>query len=425
MKVASQKKLFILASFFGLAFLFVIQYTQLSEKNSRQPLDPWANIPKFAIYVRFSSSNPRFPKEYEDVLLRSMRLFFPMDRAKLLVVLDDENKGDYQLGEKLKTIWPKPEVCYLGPGDPSMYMNGGKRRMFLDMMYPDNCTDIEYVGYVDTDTFFDTLVTPQLLFDTKDNNKPIIIAKIGEVAFKIWAKASFNFLKKKEVLQCMSTFPVMVKTEHMQQMRKDLSKLHGGKPFDEIFRDALEPTGSGDYLVCQFSIMCNYLWYYHRDEYSWRMQMVPNGDWRINKKEKIMKEQVDREYYHDSKNVKPGWMVPIPRSAIHLRYGLNTKTGGWVVGYPAPSVVEEIIKEGLCYSAGFKYCPEKCTRFNEKSLHYGLYSFEFWQWFWDKRCTTEQNKHYLNVQKLVEYNINNNKDVFGVESVTEMCRKLL
>ena len=170
-------------------------------------VDPWAKIPRFALYVRFASFNPRWPKEYEDVLLRSMRIFFPMDRAKLLIVLDDENKGDHQLGERLKTIWPKPDVCYLKPGDPTMYKNAGNRRMYLDMVYPENCMGIEYVGYIDTDTFFDTIVTPQLLFDTKDNNKPIIVAKIGNNIFDSWARATFNFLKKKEALQCMSTSP--------------------------------------------------------------------------------------------------------------------------------------------------------------------------------------------------------------------------
>ena len=49
---------------------------------------------------------------------------------------------------------------------------------------------------------------------------------------------------------------------------------------------------------------------------------------------------------------------------------------------------------------------------------------EFWPWFWYKRCMTEQNKHYANVRKLVEYNVPNNRDVFGVKSLTEMCQKL-
>ena len=439
------KKVFMLGSFFALAtLLFYIQRSQprgneleqitsnvhkrlinyasfLTRRNSRQQsVDPWANIPNFAIYVRFASFNPRWPKEFEDVFLRSMRLFFPMDRAKLLVVLDDERKEDHQLGEKLKTIWPKPDVCFLEPGDPSMYKNNGKGRMFLDMLYPDNCTDIEYVGYVDTDTFFDTLVTPQLLFDTEDNNKPIIVAKIGETFIDCWLEASFLFLRKKEVLQCMSTFPVMIKTEHMRQMRKEVSKLHGGKPFDEIFRDSAKSAS----CICQFSFMCNYLWYYHRDEYSWRMQMVPNGDWRINKKDKIREQQVDREYYYDSNKVKPAWMVPIPRSSMHLRHGFD-QNGKAFTGYPPSSVIEEIIKEGLCYSAGFKYCPEKCTRFNETSLQKGLFLFEWSAWFWDKRCMTEQKKHYANVQKHVEHNVNNNRDVFGVKSVTEMCQNLL
>ena len=370
--------------------------------------NPWDDTPQFALYVRFSSSQ-RWENEFKNVLLRTMKIFFPQEKVKLLAVLDNEKKDDHELGARISREWPYPEICYRDPGNSAVYHNWGKARMFWDMMHPDECTDLPYVGYVDTDTFFDTLVTPNLLFE---NGKPVIVGKIGMAPYKCWEDTAEVFLRKKAVMQCMSTFPVMIKTEHMKEMRQVLAK-EQGKPFSEIFMKA--PT-LGAYCLCQFSIMCNYVWYYHRNEYAWHLQMQPDGNWTG---KNWFPSQVPVEYYH--KEIKPEEKIPIPRSSIHLRYTI-TNGVNYLSKEPPPHFIEDFIREGLCYSAGFKYCPTECKKWDVDKVHFGLFSFEFYQWFWDARCMAQQKKHYEIVEKHVEYYLQKKIPVLGVNSTHELCK---
>ncbi|XP_065054670.1 uncharacterized protein LOC135683365 isoform X1 [Rhopilema esculentum] len=380
--------------------------SQPSFKRTFPLRNPWDGVPEFVLYLRLTSS-PRFEQEYRNNLVRTMKLFFPPERAKLVVVLDNEKKEDHLFGDKMKTEWPYPQICYRDPSSIDAYRGWGKARMFWDMMYPDKCTNVSYVGYVDTDTFFSTLVTPQLLFD---NGKPIIIAKIGQVPYQCWAETTKLFLGKKEVMQCMSTFPVMIKTEHMIKMREFIARNHS-MDFDSVFKN----TPGTMACLCQFSIMCNYVWYYHRNEYSWRLQMVPNGDWRG---EHLLASQVSLDYYRT--NVPPEMTIPMPRSSIHLRYTI-TNGQSYDSKVPPKEYIEDFIKEGLCYSAGFDVCPESCKKWNQAKIHYHLYSFEFYQWFWDKRCKEEQDKHYRNVKELVRYYASSKMEVFGLSSLDQLC----
>ena len=367
--------------------------------------------PSFVFYVRFTYS-PRWANEYRNVLVRSMKLFVPTNMTYLLVVLDAENPENRKFGRQIEREWPYPDVCYLPPGNTRIYYGWGKARMFWDMMHPDRCTKATYVGYVDTDTLFDTLVTPQLLFE---DSKPIIVAKIGLAPYACWVKTTERFLKKKEVMQCMSTFPVTVKTEHMKKMRDVLSKQFG-KDFGSVFRDSA--FDRRPYCICQFSFMCNYLWYYHRDEYAWHLQTVPTGDWNG---ADWRDGQVDPSYYHTE--VKPSMKIPIPRTSMHLRYTL-IKGVKYLSREPPKEEIADIIREGLCYSAGFQYCPEQCGKWNQSAVQYHLYSFEFYQWFWDSRCKEEQEKHYKNVKKIVDYYVQNNYEIFGQRSIQDLCKTI-
>ena len=330
-------------------------------------------MPLFVFYVRFAY-NHRWATEYKNVLVRSMKLFVPPRMANLVVVLDEESPESKIFADEIEKEWPYPEVCFRPPGDTRVYYGWSKARMFWDMMHPDLCTNATYVGYVDTDTLFDTIVTPQLLFE---DNKPIIVAKIGLAPYACWVKTTERFLKKKEVMQCMSTFPVTVKTEHMKIMREQLSKQFG-KDFGAVFRDSA--LNGQPHSICQFSFMCNYLWYYHRDEYAWHLQTVPTGDWND---ADLRDGQVDPKYYHTE--VKPEMKIPIPRTSVHLRYTI-IKGEKYNAREPSKEDVNEIVKEGLCYSGGFQYCPEQCKKWNQSLIQYHLYSFEFYQWFWDLRC---------------------------------------
>ena len=162
--------------------------------------------------------------------------------------------------------------------------------------------------------------------------------------------------------------------------------------------------------------MCNYVWYYHRDEYAWHLQMQPDGAWDG---KGWVPSQVPVQYYHTE--IKPEMKIPIPRTSIHYRYTIvNGKS--YLSTEPPPAVGEDFIREGLCYSAGFDYCPAECRKWDKSKIHYNLYSFEYYQWFWDKRCMAEQIKHYERVREMVDYYVRNKIEVFNVEQVTEICK---
>ena len=175
------------------------------EAKSVKPIEkranPWDGTPQFALYVRFSSSQ-RWENEFKNVLLRTMKIFFPQEKVKLLAVLDNEKKEDHKLGARISKEWPHPDICYRDPGNPTVYHNWGKARMFWDMMHPDECTNLPYVGYVDTDTFFDTLVTPNLLFETR--GKSLIFSSY--TLFEITKKSHTKITKSQ--------------TNHMQKAQK-------------------------------------------------------------------------------------------------------------------------------------------------------------------------------------------------------------
>jgi len=417
---------FIAAALFVVVGIYVVIYVRTRDltESWTQPAHRWKgnaqnqsssvsiihSVPSFTFYVRFTYT-PRFANEYRNVLVRSMKLFVPNNIAKLVVVLDAERPENKKFAEEIKKEWPYPEICFRDPGDPKVYYNWGKGRMFWDMMHPDLCTNATYVGFVDTDTFFDTLVTPQLLFE---ESKPVIVGKIGLAPYACWEKTTERFLRKKEVMQCMSTFPVTVKADHMREMREKLSKQFG-KDFATVFRESANGVA---WCICQFSLMCNYMWYHHRDEYAWHLQTVPNGDWNG---ADVRDGQVDANYYHTE--VKPEMKVPIPRTSVHLRYMILK--GVWYDSREPPKQeINEIVKEGLCYSAGFQYCPEQCKKWKQSAVQYHLYSFEFYQWFWDSRCKAEQDKHYRNAKELVDYHVKNKHEIFGLQSIQDLCKTI-
>ncbi|XP_065061430.1 uncharacterized protein LOC135688491 isoform X2 [Rhopilema esculentum] len=383
--------------------------TRKAGKASISVASPWHGIPEFILYVRFTSDD-RWDKEYQYILVRTMKLFFPSERAKLVVVLDGEKTEDHYLAENIRNEWPFPKICFSEKGDETIYHNMGKSRMFWDMLHPEKCTDSPFVGFIDTDTFFSTLVTPSLLFE---NGKPVIVAKIGKPAIECWSLATEIFLGRKEVLQCMSTFPIMIKNDHIQKMRERLSLEHE-KTFDALFRDVPIEAG-GAFCISQFNIMCNYVWYYHRNEYAWHLQVIPKG---VLKRKDLVPSMAKLKYYR--KELKSFLRVPIPRPAIHIRY-LMLNGIKFEQQEPPREVMDGFIRESLCYSAGFRYCEKSCTMYQRENIHKNLFAFEFHDWLWDRRCFHEQEKHYLRVQKFLEYSISNKKEIFGIKSIGDLC----
>eukprot|EP00794_Sanderia_malayensis_P008214 gene8214-biopygen6642 len=229
---------------------------------------------EFEIYIRLTTVKKEFAEQIEIWPIKSMKLFFQKKFANLLIVMDDENKQDHEYGDKFHELHPdmNTSVCYMKPLPKEYYHGWGKARMYMDMMHADVCSTKEYVGFIDVDTLFVTAVTENLLFEDK---KPIITGRIGIPRVPCWIQTGQYILGMKQVMQCMSYFPVTFKVSHIVEMRKHVERVHN-KSFAQVFKEAPEAVKVHKSCYCHYSIMCNYMWYFYRNEYAWHLQMVPH-----------------------------------------------------------------------------------------------------------------------------------------------------
>lgn len=82
-------------------------------------------------------------------------------------------------------------------------------------------------------------------------------------------------------------FPVMVKRIHFELMRKHITKQMKSDSFEEAFHKICTKYSS---KYTQFDLMAHFLWFYHREEYSWHI-----ADWRQTKHPAFTKIMTDRE----------------------------------------------------------------------------------------------------------------------------------
>ena len=389
---------------------------------SKSDNDPWRDCPSLELALR-TNSHPKLIKLYSTWFLKGLKLFWPEHLLNLTLVLDDESKEDHAAAEQLANLWPYPKIAYRTPGDPSVYTFNQRRRMFLSYFYPEEYVSAEYVGFVDTDTLFTTVVTPQMLFV---EGKPTIQAKIGQPYFEqtleCWSDITEYFIGEKEALQCMTYFPVIFKVQHVVEMRKFAEK-RLGKPFLELFKKSFDFRNKYPWTdcFCQYSIICNYLWYHHRDEYDFHLQMIPDGNWSG---EHRRESQQTVEYF---KNIDPKYLIPKPRVSMHAKYyiegGRFISTNDDISKDPYFTHLKRRVREGLCHSILFDRCPEQCTDIDKNSVQLSIYSFEMASWAWDKRCFEEQRKHYEDVKRLISYNERHGRKMFGIKNYVGACNE--
>ena len=429
-------KIFMLAVFFSIGFftggyLWTEQLHLRPERVRAYPrsfassieVNPWREIPSLELVIR-TNSQEKFIRLYLTWFLKSLKLFWPEHRQNVTLVLDDENNEDHVTGTRLSQKWPYRKIFYRKPGDTSIYTNDQRRRMFLSYFYPEEYTSAEYVGFVDTDTMFTTVVTPNMLFV---NGKPTVQARIGQPfyqqALECWSDVTEYFIGKKEALQCMTYFPVIFKVQHVVEFRKFAEKRFG-KPFLQIFKKSFDfpnqfvPKGD---CVCQYSIICNYLWYYRRGEYDFHLQMIPDLNWTGDRRRES---QQSLEYF---RSIDANLLIPKPRVAIHAKHYMEHET--YITTYdditkePYFSHLKYRLREGLCHSIWFDRCPEQCVGIDKNFVQLSIYSFEMFDWTWDKRCFDEQKKHYEDVRKLIIYNEQHGIKMFGVENYSDACNE--
>ena len=377
--------------------------------------NPWRETPNLELVIR-TESNPRLIQLYSTWFLTSLKLFWPEHRLNLTLVLNDEDKQDYATGTRLAQMWPYPKVIYRKSEDP-IYANVQRRRMLLSYFFPEEYVSAEYVGFVDTEIMFTTVVTPRMLFV---DGRPTVQARSDQPYYQTyeecWSDVTEYFIGKREALQCTTYFPVIFKVQHIVGFRKFVENRFG-KPFLEVFKKSFDfsnQTASGGDCFCQYSIICNYVWYYHRDEYDFHLQMAPN---RSLTGEHRREHQQPLEYL---KSIDPKYFIPKPRVAMHTR---QLTTDADTLKDPVFTYLKHCLREGFCHSIWFDRCPENCQGIEKNSVQLSLYMFERTDWTWDKRCIVEQRKHYEEVKKMVAYNEKHDIKMFGVEKYLNACNE--
>ena len=205
----------------------------------------------------------------------------------------------------------------------------------------------------------------------------------------------------------MHYFPVTFKTAHIREFRQYVAKLHG-KDFKQVVSETTQKLNIQGSCYCHYSTLCNYMWYHHRDEYSWHLQYVKPTRPALNA-------SVPYDYFFTE--VKPKEKIAHPRSSIHIRhFMLNGKYMDAVV--PTARFVSDTLVEGLCYSFGINLCGDLCREYNQTHIHVNLFNFENYNWLWDSRCMEKQIEHYKNVADLF------NETFFYMDSSEEVCRTI-
>ena len=126
---------------------------------------------------------------------------------------------------------------------------------------------------------------------------------------------------------------------------------------------------------CSFHLMCQFVWMFYRDEYSFHFQYQAEG--------MQSPARQDMTYYNLILTDKQ--RLPVARTCAHYKY----IDGNW----REQETYRELMKFSICYSGGFKICPEQCKSYNQSLLRKELFKFEVMSWLWDSRCYDAQVRH--------------------------------
>ena len=201
----------------------------------------------------------------------SLQLFWP--DPHIVVAMDNNTVGKLnapRIANSVAKIFPPLKAKGVLVVDHGLLMKSAKwyipvalqanERQQLDMMYVDTVVTSKYVGLLDVDALFVTLVTPQAIFS--QDGRPVVMAMFGE-AILLVHKCIQLMLKKPSAISCMSSFPTVFATNHLAEMRTYVEKVNG-QSFLQMFRECADKVS-----FCPYTTMCNFVWYFHRDEYDW------------------------------------------------------------------------------------------------------------------------------------------------------------
>ena len=313
-------------------------------------------------------------EELKQTLVRTLEFFWPRDKLKVTAILDESSYSNDQEREvvstALKSLFADNVSVNLkiNPLTNTTLYGTGWYIQQLVMMWADNFTDAEYIGFVDDDTVISSAVQPYDLFDKE--GRPRVIARAAADGVKDWIESSNYSFKRKSKVYTMTYFPVVVKREHLAMMREEImAKNPEYSTFDEFFV-ALAHRGNNKTELTelsQFCIIIDYLYEFHSDKYSWHFET---------------------SRYIENATVE--MYEPFPRIAIHGSYlfmGVKRLRAGRTLAGRRREM-SEIMRQGYCYSLpswnNTEINTQRCRKYNvDGDMHVrGEWKFEQYTSFW-------------------------------------------
>ena len=201
--------------------------------------------------------------EFHELFYFSYKLFWPANTARLDIILDGEFEGIQAFNQKILDSSAPTHPIRTVYGYPAPYHLSGHDRQQWLMFWADNFTTSDYIGFVDSDAVFVTRVMDSDVFR---NGKPRVTSCYGSPRDGWWetvpARTEFS-LGFKEPFRSMTYFPVVIKREHLKEIRDHITQHLGEVNFDMAFLKVAQTSYS------QFNIFNTFLWYKKRDEYFW------------------------------------------------------------------------------------------------------------------------------------------------------------
>lgn len=363
----------------GLILAMVVFCTGRGRQSSGDCPRPWPNLTIFVPIQAHIRNHPRY-YEFEVSLLRTFLFFWPLHQSNTsLTVVYDEEKESWPCVRDVSQTLDQVEKEGRVPGGVSMLpikqstvYNSGYDRQQYSMFWADNFTKAEYVGFVDTDTAFITYVDYFDLFD--EAGRPVVNARgpwhpAGD-GVSSWSAGTHRALGILEPFNCMAYFPVIIKAAHLQELRDYLVRHHNltALPsFDDIFRAVIQ---IGPYS--QFSIMCTYLYTYHRSDYKWHVRFEKPGWDGVH----------PPPHPGQSPNVSdfsaPDLLVPKPLIATHVGHRRSNANPIPNIGHHRV-IFNLFMQLGVCVSPPFPRTEEVCqnTTVDLEGYYYEMHNFDY------------------------------------------------
>ena len=191
------------------------------------------------------------------------------------------------------------------------------------------------------------------MFDDQGRPRAIVryqtlVGTAGHQYIHDWHYKSFLAYQEKSYINAMSYFPVIVKRDHLPLIRQAMLSAHPEFTyFDELYTQLLI---DGKSAFSQFTLMFDYLWKYHRDEYSWHFE--PISPVELPGTQPFLQQGSPTE-----NGITTEMLRPFPRCAMHANYMLRRKEDRNKEQHYDSSSPEfrnrlgsETIRSGYCYS---------------------------------------------------------------------------